>query len=109
MCGIFVHEVPQEFHRERKAVSEKLLEATELALPILQAIIADDAAADLNPEAVEQLLGPRYLPEPCAPGIGPGGADPPDRPPRVAQGGHHVRDGPQPLEPQLAIRTQSRA
>ena len=57
MCGIFVDEVPQEFHRERKAVSEKLLEATELALPILQAIIADDAAADLNPEAVEQLLG----------------------------------------------------
>ena len=30
MCGIFVDEVPQEFHRERKAVSEKLLEATEM-------------------------------------------------------------------------------
>ena len=57
MCGIFVDEVSQEFHRERKAASEKLLEATELALPIVQAITADDATADLNPEAVEQLLG----------------------------------------------------
>ena len=57
MCGIFVDEVPQEFHRERKAVSEKLLEATELALPIVQSITADDATADLDPEAVLQLLG----------------------------------------------------
>eukprot|EP00439_Symbiodinium_sp_Y106_P030749 s723_g3.t1 len=57
MCGIFVDEVSQEFRRERKAASEKLLEATELALPIVQAITADDATADLNPEAVEQLLG----------------------------------------------------
>ena len=57
MCGIFVDEVPQEFHRERKAASEKMLEATELPLPIVQAINADDATADLNPEAVEQLLG----------------------------------------------------
>ena len=57
MCGIFVDEVPQEFHRERKAVSEKLLEATEMALPIVQSITADDATADLDPEAVLQLLG----------------------------------------------------
>eukprot|EP00439_Symbiodinium_sp_Y106_P064645 s6995_g10.t1 len=57
MCGIFVDEVPQEFHRERKAVSEKLLEATEMALPIVQSITADDATADLDPEAVMQLLG----------------------------------------------------
>ena len=34
-----------------------MLEATELALPIVQAITADDAAADLDPEAVMQLLG----------------------------------------------------
>ena len=51
MCGIFVDEVPQEFHRERKAASERTLEATELALPIVQVITADDATADLNPEA----------------------------------------------------------
>ena len=57
MCGIFVDEVPQEFHRERKTVSEKLLEATEMALPIVQSITADDATADLDPEAVLQLLG----------------------------------------------------
>ena len=57
MCGIFVDEVPQEFHRERKSVSEKLLEATEMALPIVQSITADDATADLDPEAVLQLLG----------------------------------------------------
>eukprot|EP00439_Symbiodinium_sp_Y106_P008906 s15441_g1.t1 len=56
MCGIFVDEVPQEFHRERKAVSEKLLEATDMALPIVQSITADDATADLDPEAVMQLL-----------------------------------------------------
>eukprot|EP00439_Symbiodinium_sp_Y106_P086486 s470_g33.t1 len=56
MCGIFVDEVPQEFHRERKAVSEKLLEATEMALPTVQSITADDATADLDPEAVLQLL-----------------------------------------------------
>ena len=56
MCGIFVDEVPQEFHRERKTVSEKLLEATEMALPIVQSITADDATADLDPEAVLQLL-----------------------------------------------------
>ena len=48
MCGTFVDEVPQEFHRERKAVSERMLEATELALPIAQAVTADDATADLN-------------------------------------------------------------
>ena len=52
----FVDEVPQDFHRERKAVSEKLLEATEQALPIVQALTADDATADLNQEAVEQLM-----------------------------------------------------
>ena len=57
MRGIFVDEVPQEFHRERKTVSEKLLEATEMALPIVQSITADDATADLDPEAVLQLLG----------------------------------------------------
>ena len=56
MCGTFVDEVPQDFHRERKAVSEKLLEATEQALPIVQALTADDATADLNQEAVEQLM-----------------------------------------------------
>ncbi|CAE7514912.1 unnamed protein product, partial [Symbiodinium necroappetens] len=48
--------VPQDFHRERKAVSEKLLEATEQAVPIIQALTADDATADLNQEAVEQLM-----------------------------------------------------
>ena len=56
MCGTFVDEVPQEFHRERKAVSERILEATELALPVVQAVTADDATADLNPEAVEQIM-----------------------------------------------------
>ena len=56
MCGTFVDEVPQDFHRERKAVYEKLLEATEQALPIVQALTADDATADLNQEAVEQLM-----------------------------------------------------
>ena len=49
MCGTFIDEVPQDFHRERKAVSEKLLEATEQAVPIIQALTADDATADLNP------------------------------------------------------------
>ncbi|CAE7525841.1 hypothetical protein AK812_SmicGene23390 [Symbiodinium microadriaticum] len=38
------------------AVSEKLLEATEQAVPIIQALTADDATADLNQEAVEQLM-----------------------------------------------------
>ena len=47
-----VDEVPQEFHRERKAAAERMLEATELALPIVQAITENDATADLNPEAV---------------------------------------------------------
>ena len=56
MCGTFIDEVPQDFHRERKAVSEKLLEATEQAVPIIQALTADDATADLNQEAVEQLM-----------------------------------------------------
>ena len=56
MCGTFIDEVPQDFHRERKAVSEKQLEATEQALPIVQALTADDATADLNQEAVEQLM-----------------------------------------------------
>ncbi|CAE7486594.1 unnamed protein product, partial [Symbiodinium sp. CCMP2456] len=56
MCGTFVDEVPQEFHRERKAVSERILETSELALPVVQAITADDATADLNPEAVEQIM-----------------------------------------------------
>ena len=37
-------------------MSEKLLEATEQALPIVQALTADDATADLNQEAVEQLM-----------------------------------------------------
>ncbi|OLP78184.1 hypothetical protein AK812_SmicGene41668 [Symbiodinium microadriaticum] len=41
---------------EDHAVSEKLLEATEQAVPIIQALTADDATADLNPEAVEQLM-----------------------------------------------------
>eukprot|EP00439_Symbiodinium_sp_Y106_P034392 s1461_g4.t1 len=52
------------------------------------AITADDAAADLDPEAVMQLLG----------------TDSPDRPPRLAQRGHHIGDGPQSFEPNMAIR-----
>ena len=56
MCGTFIDEVPQDFHREHKAVSEKLLEATEQAIPIIQALTADDATADLNQEVVEQLM-----------------------------------------------------
>ena len=56
MCGTFIDEVPQEFHRERKPVSEKLLEATEQEVPIIQVLTADDATADLNTEAVEQLM-----------------------------------------------------
>ena len=93
MCGIFVDEVPQEFHRERKAVSEKLLEATEMALPIVQSITADDATADLDPEAVLQLLG--GFQERVQQAIALEGADSSYRPPRLAQGGHHLGDGPQ--------------
>ena len=45
MCGAFIDEVPQDCHRERKTVSEKLLEAAEQAIPIVQALSADDASA----------------------------------------------------------------
>ncbi|CAE7888641.1 unnamed protein product [Symbiodinium sp. KB8] len=57
MCGTFVDEVPQEFQKERKAVAELSLEATEQAFPTVQAVMADDANADFNPEAAEALLG----------------------------------------------------
>ncbi|CAE7359907.1 unnamed protein product, partial [Symbiodinium sp. CCMP2456] len=57
MCGICIDEVPQEFHKERKAAAERILEAAELALPTVQAVVADDATDDLNPEAVEVMLG----------------------------------------------------
>ena len=53
MCGIFVDEVPQEFHRERKAV--RLGEVARSDRD--GSITADDATADLDPEAVLQLLG----------------------------------------------------
>ena len=57
MCSTFIDEVPQEFHKERKATAEGILEATELALPTVQAVTADDATADLDSEAVEAVLG----------------------------------------------------
>eukprot|EP00439_Symbiodinium_sp_Y106_P053021 s2973_g7.t1 len=91
--GQTYEEVLQEFHRERKAVSEKLLEATEMALPIVQPITADDATADLDPEAVLQLLG--GFQERVQQAIALEGADSSYRPPRLAQGGHHLGDGPQ--------------
>ena len=56
MRGTFVDEVPQEFHKERKAAAARILEATEQALPTVQAVMADDATADLSSEAVEALL-----------------------------------------------------
>ncbi|OLQ13892.1 hypothetical protein AK812_SmicGene2008 [Symbiodinium microadriaticum] len=52
-CG----HVSQEFHKERKATAEGILEATELALSTVQAVAADDATADLDSEAVEAVLG----------------------------------------------------
>ena len=56
MCGIFVDEVPQE-STENGRPSRRRCSKRPSWLPIVQAITADDAAADLDPEAVMQLLG----------------------------------------------------
>ena len=56
-CGTFVDEVPQEFHKERKAAAQRMLNATADAVSTASALMADDATATLNPEAVEVILG----------------------------------------------------
>ena len=55
MRGTFADEVPQEFNKERKAAAKRILEATEQAFRTVQAVMADDATADLNPAAEEAL------------------------------------------------------
>ena len=56
-CGTFIDEVPQDFHQESRHVEEQVLTTTADALSAARAVVADDAPEDLNPEAVEAILG----------------------------------------------------
>ena len=55
-CGTFIDEVPGEFHAQRRAAAARVLDATDNALDVINAMTSKEAVTYYSPQAVGAIL-----------------------------------------------------